>query len=399
MPLALATSTVRARAILPRCAAPHVHRRTRDGFTLVELLVVIAIIGVLVSLLLPAIQAAREAARRTSCVNNLRQLAVGLHSYEFANEAFPPGVVNPTGPVRNLPEGNHMSWIALTLRQLGEPARADHVDYTVGAYHQRNDPVRHTQITWMLCPSYWGPDGPFSNYAGVHHDVEAPIDADNHGMLFLNSRVTFDDIRDGAAYTLLVGEKMPFADTDLGWMSGTPATLRNTGSPPNVASSRANRSLPVSLPWDEELSEQAVSLTATDEGWTVEESTLPEYQFPYEGAIDTSDATAEIDGQEAKPSQADEAAGDDRRVADDNASESADAGSAVANSSQADPFIKLGGNRIQPLYVGGLASSHPGVVNFTCADGSVRSLSDGVSKTIYQRLGHRFDGEIVEEFW
>ena len=67
------------------------HRPTRHGFTLVELLVVIAIIGVLVSLLLPAVNAAREAARRTQCINNIRQMALAVVNYESANSVFPPG--------------------------------------------------------------------------------------------------------------------------------------------------------------------------------------------------------------------------------------------------------------------------------------------------------------------
>lgn len=65
------------------------------------------------------------------------------------------------------------------------------------------------------------------NYMGCHHDVEAPIDADNHGVLFLNSRIAYDDIGDGLGYTLLAGEAL--GSTTLGWASGTRATLRNTG--------------------------------------------------------------------------------------------------------------------------------------------------------------------------
>src|SRR4051794_30278486 len=68
--------------------------RTRKGFTLIELLVVIAIIAVLIALLLPAVQAAREAARRAQCVNNLKQIGLGLHNYHSSNDCFPPAGLN-----------------------------------------------------------------------------------------------------------------------------------------------------------------------------------------------------------------------------------------------------------------------------------------------------------------
>ena len=211
------------------------HSIPRQAFTLVELLVVIAIIGVLVALLLPAVQAAREAARRCSCINNMTQLGLSLHSYEFHHESFPSGVVNPDGPIRSEPVGPHVSWAVQTLPYLEQNALWREFDQTAGAYALVNAPVRSSTVSVMLCPSYGGNANnqeqtvAYTTYAGCHHDVEAPIDANNSGMLFLNSKVRFRDIYDGSSNTILLSEMVP-DEGDLGWVSGTRATLRNTGS-------------------------------------------------------------------------------------------------------------------------------------------------------------------------
>jgi len=211
-------------------------RPARSAFTLVELLVVIAIIGVLVALLLPAVQAAREAARRCSCVNNMMQLGLSLHSYEFHYESFPPGVINPDGPIRNEAIGQHVSWTVQALPYLEQNALWREFDQAAGAYAPVNAPVRSTVVSVLLCPSYAGnesnPDQSVahSTYAGCHHDVEAPIDANNNGMLFLNSKVRFRDIYDGSSNTILLSEAIPDDEKELGWVSGSRATLRNTGA-------------------------------------------------------------------------------------------------------------------------------------------------------------------------
>ena len=205
------------------------NRSVTAGFTLIELLVVIAIIGVLVSLLLPAVQQAREAARRCSCANNLTQIGLAVHNHEFHLEVFPAGVTDPEGPVRNRAEGSHISWVVHLLPYIEQQVLARHFDETAGAYGAANADVRKVHLSVFTCPSSPGQRSEFgwSNYAGCHHDTEAPIDDTNHGLLFRNSKITFADIDDGSSNTLLIGEHL-LEPGHLGWISGTRATLRNT---------------------------------------------------------------------------------------------------------------------------------------------------------------------------
>ena len=170
----------------------------------------------------------REAARRSTCQNNVVRLMIALQDYRSAQESLPAGVVNPTGPIRNEAIGMHHGWLEQVLPYIDEGNIYRHIDFSVGVYEPQNADVRKLRRSEFICPSEVDDLLPASSYAGCHHDVEAPIDADNHGVLFLNSHVTADDIPDGAGHTIFVGEKIVSAD-DLGWMSGTRATLRNTG--------------------------------------------------------------------------------------------------------------------------------------------------------------------------
>jgi len=229
----------------------------KNGFTLVELLVVIAIIGILIGMLLPAVQAIREAARRMDCSNKMRQMSLGMVNYESAHQHFPPGVIG-----NGLGAANPgLNWGSLILPFLEQIAIHDTLSVQSNNFSNPNwaDPVNgDTAIIVLpifLCPSddsdvessRFGspanlPGGAFgtpharSNYIGVlgpRLKVDFPNvdDFDDisftqggpigdlftlelPGILYLNSEVTFGEISDGASNTLLIGERDSFTFSD-----------------------------------------------------------------------------------------------------------------------------------------------------------------------------------------
>ena len=358
-------------------------RIAKTGFTLVELLVVIAIIGILVSLLLPAIQASRESARRTMCSNTMSQLIIAVHDYEMAHERYPSGTVDAKGPIRNLPIGHHISWIARILPYLEERPLYGMLDLSLSAYHSKNDPARQVMIPLLICPSCPTDEWPYSNYAGCHHDVEAPIDVDNRGVLFLNSQIRIDDLEDGAAYTIFLGEKI-VEDSDLGWISGTPSTLRNAGSPINGR--RMGRAWGSAPGW-------YVGHSANEQDWE-----WGNKQFdPLTGewvVVDPAVTAAELNAAtEAEPADepGDEAVGDaaEAEVTNRNPELTPDKDGFLKRS-------KLGGDGVSPLAVGGFGSNHIGGANFAFGDGSVRFVADNITAGVMGRLANRADGNVVD---
>jgi prepilin-type N-terminal cleavage/methylation domain-containing protein/prepilin-type processing-associated H-X9-DG protein len=219
-----------------RLARPNCHANWL-GFTLIELLVVLAIIAALMAVLLPAVQMARESARRAQCRSNLMQLIVAVHSYEQSQGFLPSGVVDHAGPIRTEPDGYHLSWLAQLLPHTPYSNLHNHIDFRAGAYATENQTARTVVIGMFICPSELNPGkmglyGP-ACYAACHSDVEVPIDADNCGVFFLNSRIESDAIEDDAANTIFLGEKM-IEHRHLGWLSGTAATIRNMGEAINT---------------------------------------------------------------------------------------------------------------------------------------------------------------------
>ncbi len=192
------------------------------GYTLVELLVCIAIVSVLIGLLLPAIQKARAAVQRTTCVNNLRQIALALHGYHDSNQGFPPGVQGPlSGPYP------FMSWNAAILPYLEQGSLWNSIRE---AYRQDPDFLhvpphvhRGTVVPIFACPADPRSLSParlllpaeiaFTSYLGIEGTDFWHMD----GVLFLDSHIRMADIVDGTSNTLLVGERPPSADEKLGW--------------------------------------------------------------------------------------------------------------------------------------------------------------------------------------
>jgi len=214
--------------------------KKRSAFTLVELLVVIAIIAILVALLLPAVQQAREAARRSSCKNNLMQIGIALTNYQHLWETFPIGVANETGPIVNDRTGYKVGWMVRILPQMDEQNAFDRFNFKYGAFAPENAEVAAYISSWRYCPSSYlsdqtDVDGVLvanTSYAAVHSSKDEPIDANNDGSFILNEAFGPQGISDGLSHTLFVGEKI-FGGLKLGWTSGTIATLRTTGLPLN----------------------------------------------------------------------------------------------------------------------------------------------------------------------
>lgn len=244
--------------------------RSRPGFTLIELLVVIAVMSILMSLLLSAVHATREAGRRITCLSNLRQIGIALFHYNSTHQSFPAGTQLST---TNSPQkGMGLSWIIETLPQIEEGNLYDKLDRycdNAGSLQTRSsngDLVDRYEISLMRCPSSPIPSlkafGPYEvfmpSYVGISGAADGGGFQENRvsslmggqisggGILVPNRSICSAGISDGMSNTLLVGEISNYAydsrgrnrrvdgGYDFGWLAGSAAT----GTPPQYNSEK-----------------------------------------------------------------------------------------------------------------------------------------------------------------
>jgi prepilin-type N-terminal cleavage/methylation domain-containing protein/prepilin-type processing-associated H-X9-DG protein len=194
---------------------------TRRGFTLIELLVVLAIIGVLVGLLLPAVQKVRETASRLKCKNNLKQIGLALHAYHDRMNGFPPGYFSSVNP-DNSDAGPGWGWAAYLLDDIEQSNLKRQICFDLQIYDPANAASRTLPLSLFLCPSE-PKSGTFTvvdangnsicdvargNYVAMNGVLGVSSDAwDNNGAFIRNRCMRMADITDGLSNTLFVGER------------------------------------------------------------------------------------------------------------------------------------------------------------------------------------------------
>ena len=340
--------------------------RAAAAFTLVELLVVIAIIGTLVGLLLPAVQAAREAGRRMSCQNNIRQLALAVHNHEAARRHFPPSMIHVPGTIF---QSNNGSWgiVGRVLPYLEEGTAAVKVDLEKAWDQPPNSTtgVTTTRLPFAICPSEKNDvlrtknGAPFSapltygfNF-GTWFVYDPATGAGGDGAFHPNSRFKTGAFADGLSKTLCVAEVKAF--TPYVRNTADPGSTHPAASPPSTPAEVAG--LAAGSPADAKLGPATNDCTGHTEwpdgrvhhsGFTTVFTPNTRVPLAVAGIVHDIDYNSRQEG----------------------------------NSATVRTFAAITAR-----------SHHPGLVGVALLDGSVRSVADDVSPAVWRALGTRAGGE------
>ncbi len=339
---------------MKRVAVPkRPHAARRSGFTLIELLVVIAIIGILVALILPAVQQARAAARRMQCSNNLKQLALAAHSFHDTYQAFPPARLILDTPRTQNDEATRIgmdepSWLVRLLPFLEQSALHDGWDeYTVYGTHPVS--VRNQALSVFLCPESHSPESAVApdKIIRITSACGCPV-----GVQFAPGGAVVD-------YVANHGDLSPGAvgrSTDFYWGGNGTGVI--------VSSRPVGDETAIRRDWLDKIGMSDVS-DGTSNTILIGEPHVP---------LD-SDLTTPFDGP-------------------------AYYGRHLTNFSRiGGPGVPMAHNRNDPRAgVYSFGSSHAGIVQFAITDGSVRSVSTSLSTRVLGHLTNRKDGEAVSEF-
>lgn len=328
-------------------------RSARHAFTLVELLVVIAIIGILVALLLPAIQAAREAARRSQCSNNIKQLSLAVHNYHDSTKTLPPCRISD----------HQATWLYLILAQMENAALGDIWDFKKGCFYDQPLQVRTAVVPDYLCPSQGHDTLVFALPVDSVHGHSNGDETGPNGPLYRGSITDY-----------------------VGSMSSSCSLYRN--APPN------NQPInPSSTPDVARKSDGALvfanpeSLVDFDSG----PSTLPRKVKKFKSRTSmgkiTDGTSKTIMCGEVSKSRAESTRAFN---GDDNTGIFVGEARPLAPHPEPEPLPSGYGNQTS------FGSSHPGVVQIGMVDGSVQGLSRDIDPTVLDRMAQRDDGEVYE---
>ncbi|AGA28674.1 DUF1559 family PulG-like putative transporter [Singulisphaera acidiphila] len=354
--------------------------RRRSGFTLIELLVVIAIIAVLIALLLPAVQAAREAARRAQCVNNLKQIGLGLHNYISAQNSFPPLAGNMwiSGPASpgwgNWPLG----WAASLMPNMEQQQLANAANYSFGADQVQNyQTVCRARVATFICPSESMGTGPWlasswmnycanaggpasmSTWSGVIIPMREEAQKTGVGTNYPNNcrTIGIESVTDGTSNTVAFSERLVgIGPGDVTVTRGSADAKRVTFGP--------------------------VSTVTADSGGSVQ-------AMAFVQACRSLPATTSTAGQQNNSWIAGAVwAGSHANTLRFNSYTHVNTPNGISCMAEGYPP----GQAIDAITVG---SNHSGGVNACMADGSVRFFKDTVAIPTWWAVGTRAGGEIV----